>query len=170
MEAVAKLKNCPISPRKMRMVADLVRGEKVERALGLLKFEPKVGSEYIEKVLLSAISNWQNKNEDENVDGANLYIKTLYVDQGRTLKRLRPAPQGRAHRIRKRSNHITLVVDAMVEEAIAPEKKETKIRKQTTTSFVQLQFNTIPQRKRIRCDPNYQTSSMIPGSSGLSSG
>ena len=126
MEAVAKLKNCPISPRKMRMVADLVRGEKVERALGLLKFEPKVGSEYIEKVLLSAISNWQNKNEDENVDGANLYIKTLYVDQGRTLKRLRPAPQGRAHRIRKRSNHITLVVDAMVEEAIAPEKKETK--------------------------------------------
>ncbi len=113
MEAVAKLKNCPIPPRKMRMVADLIRGERVEKALGILKFEPKVGSRYIEKLLISAISNWQNKHEDENVDGANLYVKTIFVDQGRTLKRLRPAPQGRAHRIRKRSNHVTLVLDSM---------------------------------------------------------
>ncbi len=126
MEAVAKLKNCPISPRKMRMAADLVRGEKVERALGILKFESKVGASYLEKLLLSAISNWQNKNEDENVDGANLYVKTIFVDQGRTLKRLRPAPQGRAHRIRKRSNHVTLVLDSLdaIAEAAKVEKKE----------------------------------------------
>jgi large subunit ribosomal protein L22 len=127
MEAVAKLKNCPIAPRKMRMVADLIRGERVDRALGLLKFEPKIGSVYIEKTLLSAISNWQSKNEDENVDGAELYVKTIFVDQGRTLKRLRPAPQGRAHRIRKRSNHITLIVDSLiVEKETAKAQKEPK--------------------------------------------
>lgn len=112
MEAVAKLRNVPTSPRKMRLVADLIRGEKVSRALNILKFEPKQGAVRIEKLLLSAISNWQAKNEEERLEDAELYVKEIFVDGGRMLKRLRPAPQGRAHRIRKRSNHITLVVDS----------------------------------------------------------
>lgn len=112
MEAVAKLNNVPTSPRKMRMVADLIRGERVNRALGILKFEPKEGAARLEKLLLSAIANWQAKNEDERIEDADLYIKEIRVDGGRMLKRLRPAPQGRAHRIRKRSNHVTLVIDS----------------------------------------------------------
>jgi len=113
MEAVAKLKNVPTSPRKMRLVADMIRGERVNKALSILKFEPKVGAEKIEKLLLSAISNWQLKNEDAKIEEADLYIKTISVDGGRMLKRLRPAPQGRAHRIRKRSNHVTIVIDSL---------------------------------------------------------
>lgn len=113
MEAVAKLNNVPTSPRKMRLVADMVRGERVSRALYMLKYEPKHASERLEKLLLSAISNWQQKNEDANLEEAELYIKEIYVDSGRMLKRLRPAPQGRAHRIRKRSNHVTLVIDSL---------------------------------------------------------
>ncbi len=112
MEAVAKLNNVPTAPRKMRMVADLIRGERVNRALNILKFEPKEGAARLEKLLLSAISNWQAKNEDERLEDADLYVKEIFVDGGRILKRLRPAPQGRAHRIRKRSNHVTLVVDS----------------------------------------------------------
>ncbi|QIL75963.1 50S ribosomal protein L22 [Hymenobacter sp. HDW8] len=115
MEATAKLRNVPTSPRKMRMVANLVRGQKVTRALGLLKFEANSGAERIEKLLLSALSNWQQKNEDERIEDANLYIKEIFVDEGRQLKRLRPAPQGRGHRIRKRSNHVTLTIDSKVE-------------------------------------------------------
>ena len=110
MEALAKLNNVPTSPRKMRMVADLIRGERVNTALNILKFEPKEGAARLEKLLLSAISNWQSKNEDEKLEDADLYVKEVRVDGGRMLKRLRPAPQGRAHRIRKRSNHVTLVV------------------------------------------------------------
>lgn len=113
MEAVARLNNVPTSPRKMRVVADMVRGERVNKALNLLKFEAKQGAARIEKLLLSAIANWQAKNEDQKLEDADLYIKTIHVDSGRILKRLRPAPQGRAHRIRKRSNHITLVVDSL---------------------------------------------------------
>lgn len=112
MEAVAKLKNVPTSPRKMRMVADLIRGERVNRALNILKFEPKEGAARLEKLLLSAIANWQAKNEDERLEDADLYVREIFVDGGRILKRLRPAPQGRAHRIRKRSNHVTLIVDS----------------------------------------------------------
>jgi len=112
MEAVAKLKNVPTSPRKMRLVADLIRGEQVNRALNILKFEPKQGAARLEKLLLSAIANWQQKNEDVDLEDADLYIKEIRVDSGRILKRLRPAPQGRAHRIRKRSNHVTLVLDS----------------------------------------------------------
>ena len=110
--AFAKLNNCPTSPRKMRLVADLVRGEKVEHALNILKFSQKEASGRLEKLLLSAISNWQAKNEDADVESAELFIKEIKVDSGSMLKRLRPAPQGRAHRIRKRSNHVTLVVGA----------------------------------------------------------
>ena len=116
MEAVAKLRNIPTSPRKMRLVVDMVRGRRVNDALNLLKFEPKHGAEKIEKLLLSALANWQEANEDERIEDADLYIKEIRVDQGRTLKRLRPAPQGRAHRIRKRSNHVTLIIDSSVDD------------------------------------------------------
>lgn len=117
MEAVAKLRNVPTSPRKMRLVADLIRGERVSRALNILKFEPKQGAARLEKLLLSAIANWQMKNEDVDLEDADLYVKEIRVDSGRILKRLRPAPQGRAHRIRKRSNHVTIVLDSMNKEA-----------------------------------------------------
>ncbi|WP_406684787.1 50S ribosomal protein L22 [Seonamhaeicola sp. MEBiC1930] len=110
--AFAKLNNCPTSPRKMRLVADLVRGEKVDKALNILKFSQKEASNRLEKLLLSAIANWQSKNEDADVESAELFVKEIRVDGGSMLKRLRPAPQGRAHRIRKRSNHVTLVVGA----------------------------------------------------------
>ena len=110
--AFAKLNNCPTSPRKMRLVADLVRGERVEKALNILKFSQKEASNRLEKLLLSAIANWQSKNEEANIEDAELVVKEIRVDSGTMLKRLRPAPQGRAHRIRKRSNHVTLVVGA----------------------------------------------------------
>ena len=108
--AFAKLNNCPTSPRKMRIVADSVRGKKVEMALTILKFSQKEASNKLEKLLMSAISNWQAKNEDSDVEEANLFVKEIRVDSAGMLKRLRPAPQGRAHRIRKRSNHVTLIL------------------------------------------------------------
>ena len=110
--AFAKLNNCPTSPRKMRLVADLVRGEKVERALNILRFSSKEASRRLETLLLSAVANWQSKNEDADIEEAELFVKEIRVDSGSMLKRLRPAPQGRAHRIRKRSNHVTLVLGA----------------------------------------------------------
>jgi large subunit ribosomal protein L22 len=110
--AFAKLNNCPTSPRKMRLVADLVRGVQVEKALAILKFNSKEASRKLEKLLLSAIANWQAKNEEASIEDADLFIKEIRVDGGAMLKRLRPAPQGRAHRIRKRSNHVTLVLDS----------------------------------------------------------
>ena len=113
--ALAVLKNVPSSPRKMRYVADLVRGMEVFKALGVLKFSNKEAASKIEKLLLSAISNWEQKNERKAETG-ELYIKTISVDEGATLKRLRPAPQGRGYRIRKRSNHVTIVVDTYNKE------------------------------------------------------
>jgi len=110
--AFAKLNNCPTSPRKMRLVADMVRGKKVERALHLLKFSNKEAARRVETLLLSAVANWEAKNEDASVEEADLFIKEIKVDSGSMLKRLRPAPQGRAHRIRKRSNHVTVVLGA----------------------------------------------------------
>ncbi len=112
----ASLRNVPTSPRKMRLVVDMIRGKEVNLALDLLKFSTKEAAGRVEKLLLSAIDNWKQKNEGANVDEANLYVKTVYVDSARILKRLRPAPQGRAHRIRKRSNHVTLYVDSKVSE------------------------------------------------------
>lgn len=109
MEAVARLRNEPTSPRKMRLLADLIRGMDVERALSTLKFSTKHPSVPLEKLLLSAIANWRVKNEGADVTG--LYVKTIFVDGGRTLKRMNPAPQGRAYRLRKRSNHVTIIVD-----------------------------------------------------------
>ena len=119
MEAIAKLKNVPTSPRKMRLVAGLVRGQNVNKALGLLKFEANIGAEKIEKLLLSALSNWQQANTEARIEDADLYIKEIRVDEGKMLKRLRPAPQGRGHRIRKRSNHVTIIIDSRVEEQVA---------------------------------------------------
>ncbi len=110
MEATAKLMNVPTSPRKMRLVADMIRGMAVDRALSVLKFDSKHSSARLEKLLVSAVANWQNKFEDERLEDANLFVKEIRVDGGKMLKRLRPAPQGRAHRIRKRSNHVTLVI------------------------------------------------------------
>ncbi len=106
----AKLNGCPTSPRKMRLVADLVRGVEVEKALQILKFSPKDAARNLEKLTLSAIANWQAKNEDASIEDAGLFVKEIYVDSAMMLKRLRPAPQGRAHRIRKRSNHVTMVL------------------------------------------------------------
>ena len=108
---MAKLNNCPTSPRKMRLVANQVRGKKVDVALSILKFSQKQPSLKLEKLLLSAINNWQQKNPDSDIEQEELYIKEIKVDSGSMLKRLRPAPQGRAHRIRKRSNHVTMILD-----------------------------------------------------------
>ena len=110
--AFAKLNNCPTSPRKMRLIADLSRGMDAERALVQLKLNPKEASGRMEKLLLSALANWEVKNEGKRMDESNLYVAEVKVDSGRMLKRVQPAPQGRAHRIRKRSNHVTLVVDS----------------------------------------------------------
>jgi len=114
MEAVAKLNNIPTSTRKMRLVADMIRGQKVINALALLKFDSKAASTNVEKLLKSAVANWTEKNKDQNIDDAQLVVKAISVDCGKMLKRLRPAPQGRAYRVRKRSNHITIVVDSSI--------------------------------------------------------
>ena len=110
--SLAKLQNCPTSPRKMRLVVDLIRGENVEKALYILKYTNKEAAIRVEKLLLSAIKNWEAKNEDKRVEDSGLYVKEVSVGGGRQLKRLRPAPQGRGYRIRKRSNHVTLIVDS----------------------------------------------------------
>ena len=112
MEAVAKLNNYPTSPRKMRLLADLIRGLEVEKALSILQFNPKHPAVPMYKLLKSAINNWEQKNTDEKVEDAGLVVKTIMVDCGRVIKRMRPAPQGRGYRVRKRSNHVTLVVDS----------------------------------------------------------
>jgi len=120
MEAVAKLNNCPTSPRKMRLVVDLVRGKKVEEALNILRFNrQKESSPRVEKLILSAIANWGQKNEGARIEESELYIKTIFVGGGPMLKRILPAPQGRAHRVRKRSNHVTLIVDSKVAAKVA---------------------------------------------------
>ena len=111
--AIAKLNDVPTSPRKMRLVADLIRGVEVNRALDILKFSKKEASNRLEKLIRSAIANWEAKNEEnrKDLDNGNVYVKTIMVDEGRTLKRIRTAPQGRAARIRKRSNHVTVILD-----------------------------------------------------------
>jgi len=126
--AVAYLHDVPTSPRKMRLVADIIRGERVAKALNILKYEAKHPAERMEKLLMSAISNWESKNKDVKLEEADLFVKEVHVGGGRILKRLRPAPQGRAHRVRKRSNHVTLVVDRMPAE-VKVEKK--KVQKET---------------------------------------
>ena len=107
----AILRNCPTSPRKMRLVTDMISGMEVNKALDVLKFSPQEASRRVEKLLLSAIANWQSKNEGVRIEDTSLYVKLIHVDGGRSLKRLQTAPQGRAYRLRKRSNHVTLVLD-----------------------------------------------------------
>jgi len=106
----AVLRNCPTSPRKMRLVTDMIQGVEVNKALDMLRFNKKEASEKVEKLLLSAIANWQAKNEGARIEESNLVVTEAKVDQSKTLKRIQPAPQGRAHRIRKRSNHVTIVI------------------------------------------------------------
>lgn len=115
----AKLNDCPTSPRKMRLVTDMIRGVEVEKALFLLKTSPKEASERVRKLVLSAIANWQQKNQGARIEDSGLYIKTISVDGGRVLKRLQTAPQGRAHRIRKRSNHVTVYLGSRKEDEAA---------------------------------------------------
>ena len=110
--SIAKLQDCPTSPRKMRLVVDLIRGENVFKALSILKFTNKEAAIRVEKLLVSAITNWEAKNEGVKAEDAGLFVKEISVGGGRQLKRLRPAPQGRGYRIRKRSNHVTIIVDS----------------------------------------------------------
>jgi large subunit ribosomal protein L22 len=112
----AVLKHCPTSPRKMRLVTKMIDGQEVNKALDILRYSPQEASRRLEKLLLSAIANWQAKNEGVRIEDSNLYVKSVQVDSGRVLKRLQTAPQGRAYRIRKRSNHVTLVLDTMNKE------------------------------------------------------
>ena len=119
--AIASLRDCPTSPRKMRIVADTVRGVEVNKALALLRYSKKEASVKLEKLLRSAIANWEAKNPSERLEETKLCVKEIRVDGGRMLKRIQPAPQGRAHRIRKRSNHVTIIVDKMVVETKAAE-------------------------------------------------
>ena len=122
--AIAKVKDVPTSPRKMRLVADTVRGVEVNRALDLLKFSKKAPSKVLETLLRSAIANWEAKNQDKTkeLDNGNVIVKTIMVDEGRTLKRIRPCPQGRAGRIRKRSNHVTIILDVKTPTTVEDNK------------------------------------------------
>lgn len=127
----AHLNNVPTSTRKMRLVADLIRGQRVTLALGVLKYQAKQGARKLEKLVLGSVADWQSKNSEVRVEDADLYIRDIFVDGGRVLKRLRTAPQGRAYRVRKRSNHVTIVIDALKEFTPAPaavvaEEKEVK--------------------------------------------
>ena len=130
MEAVAKLRDYPTSPRKMRLLADLIRGMAVENAIAVLEHHPMHPSTPMGKLLKSAINNWEQKNEGSAAADANLVVKTIMVDGARTLRRMRPAPQGRGYRIRKRSNHVTLIVDTRTTEVsknvYGSKRKETK--------------------------------------------
>ncbi|MDG1295779.1 MAG: 50S ribosomal protein L22 [Saprospiraceae bacterium] len=124
MEAVAKLRNCPMSARKMRLVVDLIRGKEVEEALDILRFTKKEAAVWLEKLVLSAVANWENKLDSaDSADNYGLVIKTAFSDQGTMLKRFRPAPHGRAHRIRKHTNHVTIVVENSM--PLASEQGET---------------------------------------------
>ncbi len=114
MEAIAKLNNYPTGPRKMRLLADVIRGMEVEKALAILEFHPQHNATPLAKLLKSAINNWEQKNEGASAADSSLVVKTVFVDGGRVLKRMRPAPQGRGYKIRKRSNHVTIVVDKKI--------------------------------------------------------
>ena len=138
----ASLNNCPSSPQKMRLVANMVRGLDVEKALHILQYSSKEASLKVRKLLLSAIANWQNKNEGARIDEAHLYIKEVIVNGGRTLKRIQPAPQGRAHRILKRSNHVMMILDSKPSD-IVDKKENTKVESKTAETKVENKDNKI---------------------------
>ena len=121
---MAKLMNNPTSPRKTRLVADLVRGVDVDKALGILKYNPRESAPKMYKLFLSAVANWQAKTEDKRLEESQLYVKEIKVDEGRTMKRMRTAPQGRGYRIRKRSNHLTVILGSRAEETVETPKAE----------------------------------------------
>ena len=148
MEAVAKLNNYPTSPRKMRLLADLIRGMDVDKALGILQFNPKHPAVPMFKLLKSAINNWEQKNAEEKVEDANLVVKTIMVDGGRVIKRMRPAPQGRGYRVRKRSNHVTIVVDSKP----VSEFKKAKVKSVPATEAVVSEptLAALPAEKKSR--------------------
>ena len=132
MEAVAKLKNVPLSARKMRFVVDSIRGKSVDDALNILKYSKREASEWVEKLVLSAISNWENKLDMAySADDYDLFVKTIFVDEAGMLKRFRPAPHGRAHRIRKRSNHVTLIIENAIEIEMEEAEVEELIEENT---------------------------------------
>ena len=149
MEAVAKLNNYPTSPRKMRLLADLIRGMEVEKALGILQFNPKHPATPLFKLLKSAINNWEQKNSGEKVEDAGLVVKTIMVDGGRVIKRMRPAPQGRGYRIRKRSNHVTIIVDSP-NNAVNHKVKATKPEKVAEPVAEVVEETSAPAEKPVK--------------------
>ncbi len=158
MEAVAKLNNEPTSPRKMRLLADLIRGMKVEKALAILEHNPKHSSVPLRKLLLSAISNWKAKNE--GADETSLIVKTIMVDGARVIKRMRPAPQGRGYRVRKRSNHVTLYVDAAsapTEKAVKVSAKETVKKDVAPAKAKTATKKAAPKKAAVKKTPNSET-------------
>lgn len=164
MEAVAKLNNYPTSPRKMRLLADLIRGMEVEKALGILQFNPKHPAVPMYKLLKSAINNWEQKNAEARVEDADLFIKTIMVDGGRVIKRMRPAPQGRGYRIIKRSNHVTIIVDSkygqelpgMDEVTEDPEEKKSAPAKKDTSK------KAAPEKKAKKATPKKEAKEAAP--------
>ena len=150
MEAVAKLNNYPTSPRKMRLLADLIRGMEVDKALGVLQFNPKHPAVPLYKLLKSAINNWEQKNSDAKVEDAGLIVKTIMVDGGRVIRRMRPAPQGRGYRIRKRSNHVTLIVDSKPVKAGKAEKVTTTTKKEVPVEAVAAPAATEVKKTRTK--------------------
>ncbi|HVT84541.1 MAG TPA: 50S ribosomal protein L22 [Chitinophagaceae bacterium] len=150
MEAVAKLRNYPTSPRKMRLLADLIRGQKVEKVLAILEHHPKHPAVPLRKLVLSAINNWKQKNEGG--DESELVVKTIFVDGARTLKRMRPAPQGRGYRVRKRSNHVTLIVDSKNGAAVLqePVQEESKASEEVTEVKTEPKAKKTPAKKTTR--------------------
>ena len=145
MEAVAKLMNYPTSPRKMRLLADLIRGEKVEKALAQLEHNPKHPAVPLRKLVLSAINNWKQKNEGG--DESELVVKTIFVDGARTLKRMRPAPQGRGYRVRKRSNHVTVIVDVKGEKPVKLKKVKEPVAEEATATKAAKPKKAAPKKK-----------------------
>lgn len=154
MEAVAKLKNYPTSPRKMRLLADLVRGMNVEKALAILEHSAKHPAVPLHKLIWSAVHNWKAKNEGG--DESELVVKTIMVDGARTLKRMRPAPQGRGYRVRKRSNHVTVVVD--VKGALVEKKAKQKIEKAEATPAEEVKTKTAKTSKAKPAAPKAKKS------------
>jgi len=149
MEAVAKLRNYPTSPRKMRLLADEIRGMHVEKALALLEHHPQHSSTPLHKLLWSAVKNWEQKNEGQSAADASLVVKTVFVDGGRTLKRMRPAPQGRGYRVRKRSNHVTLIVDVKVVEEKKPKGNQAKVAETKTAATKAAPTKTAASKKAV---------------------
>ena len=147
-EATAKLKNLQSSPRKMRYVADMVRGVEIERAMNILQHSPKHGAKLVEKLVRSAIDNWEKKNEGMRIEDAGLFIKTIFVDGGKTRKRWLPAPHGRAYKLRKRSNHITVVIDSKVAPVAETAEVEAPQEETVTTAPVETEVKRKPAVKK----------------------